>query len=138
MPVLNLEQIKAAAGNAVLTIDVPVREWGGNVRLRKLSAAAGITFGRRHEELPKGDDGQIASPEDAVRFYALILSASIIDEQGSYPFDDEAGIAWLEGQTFDVINSLGVQALRLNGMTEALDEAKEKNSNTLSPSSPSN
>ncbi len=137
MPALNREQIQAAAKVEDRYQTIPVPEWGGDVRLRKLSAAAGIQMGREHAALAKDDDGNPLSPDDAAAFYASLLALSIVDDEDRLQFDDDTGRAFLRSLTFGAQNVLGLAALRLNGMLAAQAEDREKNSMTPAGDSPS-
>ncbi len=137
MPVLTRDQIRAAAAAEPKHLDVDVPEWGGTVRLRKLSAAAGIAMGREQAHLEKDEKGHPKDPDDAVRFYAIVLSHSIVDEHDALLFPGPEGVAFLETLTFDAQSDLGVAALRFNGMLEEHAEDREKNSTTPPGDSPS-
>lgn len=108
--ILSVDEILEAPD--IITSQVYIREWGGSVKLRNLSAAEAIDFVRQHK-----DDKEGAS---AVEIVALCA----IDENGERLFTKEK-VQELKKKSFRAILKLQDEAMRINGMKEdSLEEAK--------------
>jgi hypothetical protein len=83
MALLNREQISASA-RTLKTYDIEIPLVGGEVRFRELSVAQAQEYQRRNEELEKAEDeiGQVA----------LLLSWTLVDEDGKRMFPGDAGM----------------------------------------------
>ncbi|VVE90400.1 hypothetical protein [Pandoraea bronchicola] len=115
MKVLSKDQILAA--NDRKTIDVPVPQWGGVVRLAVMSGAERDAFHSSRE----GGTGTLGE------FEASILAATIVDADGNQVFTTE-DIDALRTKNKDVLDMLTSEAAKLNGIGQAALESAEKNS----------
>lgn len=123
---LSIEEITSAVERRPHTIDVPVPELGGEIRLMRVSIGAAIALGRKYQELPKGADGK-PTEEANVEFMVAILSHSIVDEQGQRGFLSEEGRDILRRFPPAVLTRLATAAHTLNGMDAEASKEREKN-----------
>jgi len=90
------------------TEDVPVPEWGGDVRVRTLTGAEREQFGRSM----LGADGKTA---ETTGYAFKMLALCIVDEAGVRQFSD-ADVAALGAKSADALQRVFTVAEKLNGM----------------------
>lgn len=102
-----LAVVERRAGEAV-ALDVP--EWGGEVRIRRLTAAEAERTGLTNDE----------QPPDVV---ARVIAASLVDDEGE-PLFNEGDVAALADADLSAATRVFVACVKANGLgSEALDEA---------------
>ena len=90
--------------------NVPVPEWGGNVRLKSMTADTAIKF----------TEG-LKTPSAQKNSNVKILLLSIVDDDGHLLFT-ETQLAELRVKSLKIINMLANRALVLNGMGEEAEK----------------
>jgi hypothetical protein len=110
-------------GAGLKTKIVKVEEWGGEIRLRELSAADAADAARY-------DAGNLTNdPHAAVRAGAWMIAKSWVDEDGERVLDDETGIDdLLKTQRVDLIMRLADEVVTLSGLRPAAAADAAKNS----------
>ncbi|MGK5529365.1 hypothetical protein [Streptomyces sp. URMC 129] len=132
MALLNKTQIIAADDRD--TLDVPVPEWGGTVRLAALSGQERDAWEASLIQLGPNGSVQRRITKGA---RAGLLARSIVDENGERMFTDKE-ITALNEKSGAVLDRLFAEARRLSGIgKEAADEAAGKSEATNSSDSPS-
>lgn len=111
---LTAEQILAAID--VGGEDVTVPEWGGDIRI-------GVMSGLGRDEFISATSGKVP----VSRFQALLLAASMVDENGQPSFSVDQ-VELLQGKNKDVLDRLTAIAMRVNGIGKKAAEDLEKNS----------
>jgi hypothetical protein len=112
---LDRNQILRAKDLPVESVSIPA--WGGDVHLRKLSAAERMRWTGKYEGEVKG--------ERAVQFICELLVVSICDDAGT-PIMDAADLAALAEKDWDNLQLLAAAAMKLNGIsTDAIKDAKK-------------
>lgn len=109
---------RAAALEAYVlrTEDVPVPEWGGDVRIRELTAGDAAEFGNK---VTKGED------KEAMIVWII---GSAVDEEGNPLFEDTPDTrAALAKKGASAIMRLGNAVLKLNGLLKEEVKEQEKN-----------
>lgn len=102
-------------------VDVP--EWDGEIILRSLSAAQTAAF-------KQFGDGQSQNVDAlaSLRLAAWVIVHSWIDESGALVLTIDDIDALLEGNSVDLINSLGKRAMQISGLAKDALASAEKNS----------
>jgi hypothetical protein len=111
---LTKEQIFAARD--LQTEDVPVPEWGGDVRIT-------VMGGKARDALMEA----LAQPQTTARFQALVLASTVVDDAGAPVFTAD-DIEPLSEKNTDVLTRLVAVAMRLNKIGAKATEDAEKNS----------
>jgi hypothetical protein len=111
-------------------MDCDCAELGGDVRLKRLSAADGMTLGKRYNAIAKDADGSPTSDEDMAGFFAYLLSLSIIDESGEAFLCSDEGRSQLSSLSLGTLSGLGTEAMIFNGMAERKGDTKKKDGGT--------
>ena len=124
---ISFEDVK---GRRPLYKNVPVPEWGGDVRLQRLHAADRVSVVMLADTMERDEKGRIKHNADALRFGAELLALSIIDEGGKATFDHPDGRQFLVTEDPSLLRRLTDEAITLNGLGKAaaeaaLDEAKK-------------
>ncbi|WP_321902090.1 hypothetical protein [Paraburkholderia tropica] len=96
--------------------DVPVPEWGGDVRI-------GVMGGKVRGALMDA----LVEKQPVERFQALMLASTIVDENGKQLFSAE-DVEQLSDKNTDVLVRLVAVAMRLNKIGQKATEDAEKNS----------
>lgn len=121
--VLTFQQIMEVNDLKIEPVNVP--EWGGDVGLRRMSAAQTI------EMMTHFADRKKADPNDEGRDFAIyILSKTIADDAGNTPFDSDDGRVKLGSKSHEVIDRLANVAVKINAATKETVEEKAKNLET--------
>ncbi|WP_087686809.1 hypothetical protein [Pandoraea sp. PE-S2R-1] len=115
MNILSKDQILAA--NDRKTVDVPVPEWGGVIRLAVMTGAERDSFHASREGRGTGIGD----------FEAALLAATIVGADGNQVFSID-DIESLRGKNKDVLDHLAGEAATLNGIGQKAQENAEKNS----------
>lgn len=123
---LSKAEILGVDDRPVTVVSVP--EWGGEIRLRCISALDRDRWLRRMYD----DKGNLKNPEKS--FQASFLALCIVDDTGARVFEDD-DIDALAGKNAMVLDRLFREAYRLNGLS-GLEEI-EKNSGNQSGGSTS-
>lgn len=111
---LSAAAILAAEDRPIVDVDVP--EWGGEVALRAMSAAAAIDF------LEETQTGNAKKTDGMVK----IIQQCAVDESGRALFTVE-DLEKLREKSLPVLLRLQDAALKLNGLTLVGSEAPAKN-----------
>lgn len=120
---LSIDQISAALDLPTETVSVP--EWGGDVKLRTLTASErdaweAAMLSRRDEET--GD-------LDCTNLKAELVARTLSDDSGAPLFaDPAAGIQLLAKKSGAIVSRLFETAQRMNGLTKSDVEELAKNS----------
>jgi hypothetical protein len=110
------------------TVNLP--EWGCQVTVVPLKASvAGPLFARINSL--RQDDGVIPDGEQSFAAYADLLSVSIRDADGDFPFASDEGRRFLVEQPIGITHRLVRAAMQANGISAEVTE--EKNSATSAP-----
>ncbi len=112
--------------------DVPVPEWGGDVRLRRLDADDWLEFVDRLGQYDVDEDGNFKRRSEMLSFGVDLLARSIVDETGELAMDSEGGRKMLRQHPF-VLMRLMKEAMDLSSLAADVDEtidAAKKNSAT--------
>lgn len=112
---LNKAAILAANDDAYE--DVPVPEWGGIVRVRRLSAAEKDAFEASIVEI-RQERGRVVERPNLVNMRAKLAARCIVNPDGSLVFD-EADIPDLGRKSGAALDRVVASAKRLNRMTDA-------------------
>jgi hypothetical protein len=112
---LTKAQILAADDSAFE--DVPVPEWGGTVRVRRLSAAEKDAFEASLTTIQQ-KGGAVVQKPNMVNVRAKLAVRCIVDESGERIFD-EGEIADLGRKSGAALDRVIAAAKRLNRMSEA-------------------
>lgn len=120
---LNAEQIFAA--DDLTHEDVPVPEWGGDVRVSKMSGADRDEL--EHWSLTQGKCDADGHVKDQRGFRAIALAVACRDEAGERLFA-VADLERLSKKNADVIDRLWDVCARLNKLGGKAAEETEKNS----------
>ncbi len=99
--------------------DVPVPEWGGEVRVRTMTGTE-----RDAWEASLSPAGVKGGP-DLANLRARLLVKCLVDAQGGRLYDDEA--VFLGAKSAGALERLFVVAQRLNGLGTSAVETAEKN-----------
>lgn len=116
MTILNKAAILAAQD--LKTEDVPVPEWGGDVRVRTLTGAERDAFESGLVE----KDGK----RDLSNLRARLLSLAIVDENGARMFEESDAVL-LGNKAAGALDKLFEVAQRLNGIGNKAQEEIAKN-----------
>jgi hypothetical protein len=110
MAILNKDMILGA--DDMKTIDVPVPEWGGDVRLRTLTGGERDKF-----ESDSIDQRGKSNKMNLVNLRARLVALCAIDESGKRMFGDNE-VTKLGAKSAAVLDRLFTAAQKLNGMTQ--------------------
>jgi len=122
MGILTKEQILGA--DRKRTVDVPVKEWGGAVRLQELSAS--------DRDLWESESFLVAADGESARFNpkharARLVVRSIVDEQGRRMFTDDE-VASIGSLSAASVQKLFNAARKLNAISDGDMKELEGNS----------
>lgn len=121
--VLTREQIEAA--DDLPFDDVPIPEWGGDVRLKMLNGEQRETIEIRMNKCQKGSiEEQSKSWKD---LKPLILSFAIVDENGKRQFEPK-DVSVLGKKNGDVLDRLYNHVIKQNAFSKEEADALAKNS----------
>jgi hypothetical protein len=128
MALLNKEQIKNAPD--IETTDVAVPEWGGNVRVRGLTAKQRAAIVKRVTTFNNGNASVNVS-----QMQLLVVLVGCVDESGNRLFS-ETDSDWLNDKGARPLFRVFQAIAKLSGMDGEAEEAAAKNSeSTLSDDS---
>jgi hypothetical protein len=111
MTLLTKDQILQA--NDLKTADVEVPEWGGTVRVQTMTGSARDDY---EQNLIKSRGGDKSKNLENVR--ALLLAATIVDEQGQLMFTSE-DVKALGKKSVKAMDRVFAEASRLNALSDA-------------------
>jgi len=118
--------------------DVPVPEWGGDVRLRRLDADDWLEFVDRLGQYDVDESGNFKRRSEMLSFGVDLLARSIVDEAGELAMDSEGGRKMLRQHPF-ILMRLVKEAMDLSSLAADVDEmiegAKKKSPTADSASS---
>jgi len=115
---------KKALFATVPTKDIAIERFGGDVRIRALSARAGLAFSKRHGELA-GENGDVEDLTAVYDLYADIICQCVVDDHGVRYLDDAEGRQFVLGQPMVVLEQLGSAIFDFSGMnTTELEQKK--------------
>ena len=108
---LTLADILSAEDSAVKVHNVP--EWGGNVRIRRLTtgATAELDEWRTLNSNPESPGGTA----NTYKFMARFIAACVVDEAGKPLFKTDADCDALLDRAADVVGELFLECRRWNG-----------------------
>ncbi|QTD91759.1 hypothetical protein [Burkholderia anthina] len=111
---LNRQQILAASD--LQSVDVPVPEWGGTVRVLMMSGTARDAL-----------QAQVVDNKSTSKFEAALIVATVVDDNGAplFTVDD---VAALQGKSSAALSRVSNAAMKLNRLGEKATEDAEKNS----------
>lgn len=121
MALLNREQIQAAQDIQTDTVNVP--EWGGDVRVRGMSAKQRGLITKRTTTVDK--DGKINSDFNQMQLLTVLVGC--VDENGNRIFS-EADTDWLREKSAKALFRVFKAIAELSGMDGEAEEAAVKNS----------
>jgi hypothetical protein len=104
--------------------DIPVPEWGGDVRLRRLDADDWLHFVDRMSEYDVDEDGNFKLKSDMLAFGQDLLCRSIVDEAGELAMDSDGGRKMLKQHPF-ILMRLMREAMELSGLAGDVEESIE-------------
>lgn len=115
---MNAADIRAAilGANDLPTKDVTVDAWGVTVTVRALSAKA-------RDQL----QAAMAGDQSTSRFYAAVMAAGAVDDQGNAVFTAD-DVAALQEKQSGAVTQVAQAVLNLSGMGETTVDVAEKNS----------
>lgn len=125
MALLSKAQILAA--DKKKSKDVPVKEWGGTVRLQELSAAERDLWESESFITEPDDDGEAAARFNPKQARARLVVRCIVDEDGKRLFSDDE-VAAVGSLSASTVQKLFMVARQLNAISSADIEELEKNS----------
>lgn len=115
--------------NDLQTVDVPVPEWGGPVRVRTLTALERVRFNEANTK---------AGLTDMAAFQGLLVIATVVDEAGQ-PIFDASDLEALNQKSSAAVDRVFQKAIELNGMgNKAVDDAEKESAVTQASGSDSN
>jgi hypothetical protein len=100
-----------------------VKEWGGNVIIKTLTAGARVEYERSN--LLKDENGEFV--KNPVINPARFVAACLYGEDGKRLFNTEEQIKFLETKNFAVVNELFSKCIELNSAGIEAVEEEEKN-----------
>jgi hypothetical protein len=100
------------------TVDEPIPEWGGDIRLRILTAA---------ERFAINTAATVDGKFDPAVFQTVLIEAAAVNEDGT-PMFQPGDAAALRGKSAPAISRAFEAAAKLNGLGNAAVDAAEKNS----------
>ena len=124
---LNRDQILAHKTLKCETIEVP--EWGGEVKVRELSASEADVFESGLAAARQGQNGSGPDPLIARNFRAKIVALAAVDDEGNRLFTDD-DVETLGSMSRSALDRVSSVAMRLSGYS---DDGK-KNSPTAADS----
>jgi hypothetical protein len=107
---MNIEALRQHLVAQVTTVELNGQAW----RIAKLGIVDGFAVNDFLQAMPttgEGDEKQPTKPEDLVRLYSLLLSKSVVDEQGKKTLDSEEGRELLGCLSRDELLFLGDAAM---------------------------
>ena len=107
---------------------------GEEITLRKIGAKDGLEARKLILSMQTNELGQPVDLVDVATFYAFVLSKSIVDADGSLPFDSEEYRAVLENLPLEELVPAAEQALKHSGMAVEPAQAKKNLTETTSSS----
>lgn len=111
---MSLSSIKS-----VVEQNATIVEWRGvPVRVCKLRADDGIALYEKSESLARDLEGNPASREEVRAFFAELLKATVIEDDGTYSFQSAEGDALLARMSFVELSELGQLVLSWSGIGE--------------------
>jgi len=116
---------KQALFATVPTRDIAIERFGGDVvRIRALSARAGLLFSKRHDELA-GENGDVQDLGAVYDLYADVICQCVVDDHGTRYLDDAEGRQFVLGQPIAVLERIGSEIFDFSGMnTTELEQKK--------------
>jgi hypothetical protein len=103
---------------------VPVPEWGGDVRLRRLDADDWLHFVDRLGEYDVDAAGNFKLKSEMLAFGQDLLCRSVVDEAGELAMDSDGGRKALKQNPF-ILMRLMREAMDLSGLAGDVEEAIE-------------
>lgn len=130
MPVLGRAQILSAADLKQERVDVP--EWGGEVIVQELSAAAAVKFMAMSMSAVDLETRAIRNASEMFDLYVWVAAHAIVDEEGNRLFEGDEGVAALARKKLDPVRRIAEVAMNLSGLQrKAAEDVKKKSSKTL-------
>lgn len=123
---MNLEALRQKILGQVKVVEVG----GTTYRMVKIGAVDGLEVNAILVAIPIEGDGEnkkVTQPADLMRLYSMLLSKTLVDDDGSKAFDSDEGRAWIERLPRDEFMELGDAAADWN-------LAQKKTSQTTSDS----
>lgn len=102
-------------------VDMSVPEWGGNVRIRMISASEREEYSLM---LVRKENGKFVETNDNIR--AKLVSFCLVDEKGNRLFSKSDVVA-LSGKCDVVIRRIYKKAQELNKLVEGVEDETAKN-----------
>jgi hypothetical protein len=118
-----LDKAAILAADDLETVEVPVPEWGGTVRVRMMTGADRDAF--ELSMIVFNDDGSRKPNWGSYR--ARLVAFTLVDDQGNRMFAEDE-IAHVAGKSAAVISRIFEAAEKLNGLGESAVGKAEKNS----------
>lgn len=118
MGVLTREEILKANDWQFDTFAVP--QWGGDVRIRALSAGERL-------QLSKDAGGGELAGDEAFRFFIRVIALSVVDSEGTLVFDAERDYDALLTRDWDTLTTVANRIMQFNGMGKEAESELEKN-----------
>lgn len=125
MALLSKAQILAA--DKKKSKDVPVKEWGGTVRLQELSAAERDLWESESFLTEENDEGEEVARFNPKQARARLVVRCIVDETGKRLFTDDE-VAAVGSLSASTVQKLFTEARKLNAISANDIEELEKNS----------
>lgn len=134
MPVLGRAQILEARDLKQERVDVP--EWGGEVIVQELGAAAASKFMAMSMSAVDIETRKIRDAREMFDLYVWVAAHAIVDEEGVLVFSGDEGVAALSKKNLAPVRRIAEVALNLSGLKrQAAEDAKKKSSTTLNGAS---
>lgn len=93
-------------------------DWHGEpVTITKLAADDGIRLLALSEGMAKAD-GVPTDPAELRRFFEFVVTATVLEDDGTRAFESDEGRALLGTMTLDALTDLGTAALDWSGLRE--------------------
>lgn len=124
MTVKHLTREEILGANDARTVDVRVREWGGVVRLRSLTARERGEY----ERWLDGEDGAESKEAVLMTLRERLVFLTAINEDGSRKFTEPGDVTVLGQKNGAILNRLFASAMKLNKIRDADVEEMVKNS----------
>lgn len=121
-----LSEIKKRSLGESRYLDIDCTSWGCTVRLKRLSAGDVMAITKLTGR-DGGDETVVIDDSNEVRFMAMVLSKSIVDESGNLLLDSEDGISFLSQEPVNVLVPLSKAAYSHSGLDVLTTKELEKN-----------
>lgn len=112
---MDLQSMRAAMEKARKSVTIEVPELGGPLTLRQLDAMSGMAVGL----MLGGKEVSQLSAEESTAFFALLISRSVVGDDGLKPLDSDEGRAFIAEWPFATLIDVGTAAAQLNGLGDS-------------------